>query len=314
MREPGILVVDKPAGMTSHDVVARVRRLAGERRVGHAGTLDPMATGVLVLALGPATRVLRWVAPDKAYRAVIRLGIATSTDDVQGEVLRSGGCSPEVIGALPSVLATLRGRIEQVPPQVSAVHVDGRRAYALARAGRHVDIAARTVTVSRFDLVGGPQPAVAEVGDDAVPILDLRAEVECSSGTYVRALARDLGERLGVGGCLAALRRTRVGRWTLEDAHALDDLQGAGALPVVPLAEACRRMFPVVELDRGQAARLAHGQAPRLAAGPGDPAAPLAAIGPDGRVVGLLGQAEGQARILAVLAQPAAGGAAEAPA
>lgn len=305
MGEGGVLVVDKPAGLTSHDVVDRVRRLAGVRRVGHAGTLDPMATGVLVLGLGPATRLLRWAAPDKAYRAVIRLGIATSTDDVAGEVVRADGCSPFVIGALPSILTTLRGRIEQVPPQVSAVHVGGKRAYSLARRGEHVRIPARTVTVRRFDVAGGPRPGVVTVGEDPVPVLDLRAEVECSSGTYVRALARDLGEGLGVGGCLAGLRRTRVGRWTLEDAHTLEEVADAQTLPVVPLTQACERMFPTLRLDAEQAARLAHGSAPQPQGldWPEGPA-PFAATGPDGRVVALVERQGGGARILVVFARP----------
>lgn len=296
----GLLVVDKPRGMTSHDVVARVRRLAHTRKVGHAGTLDPLATGVLVLGIGRATRLLTWVSGhDKAYEATVRLGISTTTDDAEGEVSDSPGCVSVAQDALEAGLDALRGEIWQVPSSVSAIKIDGKRAYARVRQGEAVEIPARRVTVSRLDCPGTQRPARA-VGADGSPVdvLDLDIRVDCSSGTYVRALARDLGRALGCGAHLTALRRTRVGAFALEDAHPLAALEERAergeVLPVVALDEAVPAMFPSLVLDEGEAQRFAHGQAPvrggdelealHGVAGEG----PLAVLAPDTtRVLGL---------------------------
>ena len=203
MEPTGLIVVDKPPGMTSHDVVARVRRLAQTRRVGHGGTLDPMATGVLVLGVGRATRLLTYViGADKGYAATIRLGQSTVTDDAEGPVVTEAPAGSVDDAAIQAGLAALTGVISQVPSAVSAIKVGGQRAYARVRAGEEVALAARQVTVSRLDLLD-----VRRLGE----VIDLDVAVDCSSGTYVRALARDLGAGLGVGGHLTALRRTRVG-------------------------------------------------------------------------------------------------------
>lgn len=293
----GLVVVDKPAGLTSHDVVARVRRLAGTRRVGHAGTLDPMATGVLVVGVGRATRLLTYlVGAEKEYRATIRLGAATTTDDAEGEttgVADASGVTPE---ALAAGVAALTGPIEQVPSSVSAIKVDGRRAYALVRAGEEVALEARPVVVHRFD-VGGTRPAA----HDGVPVLDADVTVTCSSGTYVRALARDLGAGLGVGGHLTALRRTRVGPYGLDAARTLEDL--AAGFAVLPLADAARAAFPARELTAAEARELSFGR--RVAADPalpGTAAAPVAAFAPDGTMVALLADDGDRARPVLVLA------------
>lgn len=309
----GLLVVDKPGGWTSHDVVARVRRLAGTRRVGHAGTLDPMATGVLVLGLGRATRLLTYlVGADKEYHATIRLGLSTVTDDAEGEALESRDASGVTLEDVLPVVRSLTGPIAQVPSAVSAVKVDGRRSYARVRAGEEVVLPPRPVTVHRFEVIDlrrvhGTAPAVADpavaapaVVDPAVvdpAVVDLDVEVACSSGTYVRALARDLGEALSVGGHLTALRRTRVGPYGLDVATTLDALQERFAL--LPLAQAARTAFPAREVDHEQAVALSHGR--RLtASGQGD--GPVAAFAPDGSLVALLEDRDGSARPLLVLA------------
>ena len=286
----GILVVDKPAGWTSHDVVARVRRLAGTRKVGHAGTLDPMATGVLVLGLGPATRLLTYiVGSDKEYLATVRLGASTTTDDAEGEVLgwapahRVRAITPE---RLKSAVAHLTGDIDQVPSTVSAIKVNGERAYARVRAGETVELKSRPVTVSSFEVLDTREAAV----DDAVA-LDVDVRVVCSSGTYVRALARDLGVALLSGGHLTALRRTRVGPFELADAPQLADLDVAAAL--MPAAAAAGRIFPVLQLDAQQAIDLGHGK--KLAVQHED-ADIVAALAPDGRLVGLAAVRGGTAR------------------
>lgn len=226
----GLVIVDKPAGWTSHDVVARVRRLAGTRRVGHAGTLDPMATGVLVVGVDRATRLLTYlVGADKEYAATMRLGVTTTTDDAEGEVgavadaAAVAGVTQE---ALAQAVEALTGRIEQVPSSVSAIKVDGKRAYARVRAGEDVALPPRPVTVHRFDVTG-----TRRAEQDGAPVLDVDVVVTCSSGTYVRALARDVGARLGVGGHLTALRRTRVGAYGLDVARPLEDL-AAGLIPI----------------------------------------------------------------------------------
>jgi tRNA pseudouridine55 synthase len=289
------VVVDKPAGWTSHDVVARVRRLAGTRKVGHAGTLDPMATGVLVLGVGRATRLLTYVVgADKTYLATIRLGAATITDDVEGEVI--GRADPAAVAALDAdgigrEIAGLTGAIQQVPSAVSAIKVDGRRSYARVRSGEQVELAPRPVTVHRFAVL-----ARRDVRDDGHPAVDLDVEVNVSSGTYVRALARDLGERLGVGGHLTALRRTSVGPYGIDEARTLDEL--AEDFVVLPLAAAAAAAFPVRRLDAAEATTVRYGQ--RLtASGLGE--GPVAALGPDGDLVALIEDRGGQARSLLVV-------------
>jgi tRNA pseudouridine55 synthase len=284
----GLVVVDKPAGLTSHDVVARMRRLAGTRKVGHAGTLDPMATGVLVLGIGRATRLLTYVVgADKEYSATIRLGVATTTDDAEGETLAVVDATDVTRAAIDAGVAALTGAIDQVPSSVSAIKVDGKRAYARVRGGESVTLAARPVTVSQFDV--HEVRLVRGDGPDAVGALDVDVTVTCTSGTYIRALARDLGAGLGVGGHLTALRRNRVGGYPLSIARTLDEL---GAWPedvpldVLPLAEAARATFPVRELTQPEVVELSYGRSIDAAA----PSAsePVAAIAPDGTLVALL--------------------------
>jgi tRNA pseudouridine55 synthase len=289
----GLVVVDKPAGLTSHDVVARVRRLAGTRKVGHAGTLDPMATGVLVLGVERATRLLTYlVGADKDYDATVRLGVGTVTDDAEGDVVRRADCSAVTDAAIADGVRRLTGSIEQVPSAVSAVKVDGRRAYARVRAGEDVVLPARRVVVRRFDLRATRHEMV-----EGLRVVDLDVTVECSSGTYVRALARDLGTGLGVGGHLTALRRTRVGPYGLDVARTLESLGEEFA--VLAMADAARAAFPVRELDADEARRLAHGQ--RLdAVGLGEH--PVAAFAPDGTLVAILRETGPTARPLLVLA------------
>ncbi len=297
MAESGLVVVDKPAGWTSHDVVARVRRLAGTRRVGHAGTLDPMATGVLVLGVEKATRLLTYVVgADKEYTATIRLGVTTTTDDAQGEVLERADASGVVRADLDDAVTRLTGPIEQVPSAVSAIKVDGKRSYARVRAGEQVELAVRPVTVHRFDVHEVRPVAVA----DGPPVLDLDATVVCSSGTYVRALARDLGAALGVGGHLTALRRTRVGAYSLDGARTLDRLEQE--LVVLPLADAARALFTARELDPAEAVALGHGKriAPSGPSGTRD--APVAAFAPDGTLVAIVVDEDGRTRPVLVLA------------
>jgi tRNA pseudouridine55 synthase len=291
----GLVVVDKPAGWTSHDVVARVRRIARTRRVGHAGTLDPMATGVLVLGVGRATKLLGHLAlTDKGYAATMRLGRSTVTNDADGDVTGGSSAAGVTPAALAAGLAALTGSISQVPSAVSAVKIDGRRAYARVRAGEDVALAPRPVTVSRLDLVASRRPAP--------DLLDLDVEVDCSSGTYVRALARDLGAALGVGGHLTALRRTRVGPFTLAGAVTLEELAERADPVPVPLDAAVAAAFPRRDLDAAAAARLAHGGRLEPAGLPG----PYGAFDPAGAVVALVAEADGVARPLVVF-RPAPG-------
>lgn len=288
----GLVVVDKPAGWTSHDVVARVRRLAGTRRVGHAGTLDPMATGVLVLGVERATKLLTYlVGAGKSYDATMRLGATTVTDDAEGEVIARADASGVTDDDVEAAVAALRGEIQQVPSAVSAIKVDGRRSYARVRAGEDVVLAARPVTVSRFDVLAVRRSAVEGSG-----VVDVDVSVDCSSGTYVRALARDVGAALGVGGHLTALRRTAVGPYRLDVARTLDELGESFA--VLPIADAARVAFPVRELTADEAGRLSHGQ--RLpAAGFGD--VPVAAFDPDGVLVAIVHEQGAATRPLLVL-------------
>lgn len=269
--QSGILVVDKPSGWTSHQVVGRCRRLLGTRKVGHAGTLDPMATGVLVIGVGRGTRLLGHLAlTTKTYEATIRLGQATNTDDADGEVTQATGAVAVSDAAIESALDALRGDIVQVPSTFSAIKVDGKRAYALARAGADVELAGRPVTVSRFEVLAR-RAARAEVA-----VTDLDVAVECSSGTYIRALARDLGASLGVGGHLTALRRTRVGGFDLAGALSPDELTAdpPQAPALMPLGEVARRSFAVVELTDDQARDVGYGR-PLSITVPDDPTALL---------------------------------------
>ncbi|MGV0049758.1 tRNA pseudouridine(55) synthase TruB [Mycobacterium colombiense] len=272
---PGIVVVDKPPGMTSHDVVGRCRRIFSTRRVGHAGTLDPMATGVLVIGVERATKILGLLtATAKSYTATIRLGQSTSTDDAEGELVRSVSARHLTGEAVESAMGGLRGDIEQVPSTVSAIKVDGKRAYRLAREGQTVELKARPVRIDRFEVRD------IRYGDDVV---DLDVEVDCSSGTYIRALARDLGDALGVGGHLTALRRTGVGRFGLDQAHQLDELAEHPRLSY-SLDEACLLIFARRDLSAEEAEATGHGR-------PLDPAGIdgiYAACDPAGRVMALL--------------------------
>ncbi|NMM18208.1 MAG: tRNA pseudouridine(55) synthase TruB [Cellulomonas sp.] len=297
----GLVVVDKPAGCTSHDVVARMRRLAGTRKVGHAGTLDPMATGVLVLGIGRATRLLTYVVgADKEYVATIRLGASTTTDDAEGELHVSSDTSAVTRDDIDREVALLTGPILQVPSSVSAIKIDGQRAYARVRAGEDVEIAARPVTVSEF-AVGDVR--AFDTGTGGVRGLDVDVRVVCSSGTYIRALARDLGASLGVGGHLTALRRTRVGGYPLAMARTLDELEAWPQdipLDVLPLAEAARATFPVRELTAEEAAALSYGK--RIEAGLPTLSQPVAALSPAGELVALLETSGEHARPVLVFA------------
>jgi tRNA pseudouridine55 synthase len=297
----GLIIVDKSAGMTSHDVVARIRRLAATRRVGHAGTLDPMATGVLVIGVEKATRLLGYLTlTEKTYQATVRLGQSTSTDDAEGEP--AGGCSAAKVtqDALYKAVAGLTGEIMQVPPAVSAIKINGQRAYKLTRAGAAPEMKPRPVTVHEFTVTG-----IRPAGD----FLDFDALIRCSSGTYIRALARDLGQTLGTGGHLTALRRTAVGPYLITAALTLDELENNQFFrersPVTPLAEAAAAAFPRVELTADEARRLAHGA--RLPLPPVNPVAagdPIAAFTPDGTLVALVTADGDRIRSLAVFDQP----------
>lgn len=285
----GVLLVDKPGGWTSHDVVGRVRRLAGTRRVGHAGTLDPMATGLLVLGVGQGTRLLTYlVGLDKSYRATIRLGESTTTDDAEGDVTSSEGAAGVTLDRVRSAAATMTGQIAQVPSAVSAIKVNGQRAYARVRAGEQVDLAARPVTIHRFDA-----SSAAPVEEDGRSMLDVDVEVDCSSGTYVRALARDLGRTLGTGGHLTSLRRTRVGPFSVADAADLDSLS-PGDIELMPLWPVARELFDGRELTADEVRDLRHGK--RIDGDDG----PVVAAGRNGELVALLEQSDGRARSLIV--------------
>ena len=288
----GLIIVDKPAGWTSHDVVARVRRLAGTRRVGHAGTLDPMATGVLVLGVEKATRLLGYLAlSDKEYQATIRLGQVTDTLDAEGTITATTPAAHLQVAAVRAAAAALTGEIQQVPPAVSAIKVAGRRSYQLARAGKPPELAPRPVTVHSFEIL-----AARCEGE----LLDVDVVVRCSSGTYIRALARDLGDSLGVGGHLTALRRTRTGPYGLARAHGLDALAALPVLPVLPMEAAAAAAFPVRKLTDGEARTLSHGG--RVPGTGESDDGPVAAFAPDGRLIALAKGEGGQLKPIAVFA------------
>ncbi|RQP13149.1 MAG: tRNA pseudouridine(55) synthase TruB [Microbacteriaceae bacterium] len=286
----GILLVDKPQGITSHDVVARARRLLGTRKVGHAGTLDPMATGLLLLGADSSTRLLTYlVGLDKEYTATIRLGVATDTDDAEGEAVATRDASPVTDGAIASGIAALTGRIEQRPSVYSAIKVDGRRAYDRARAGEEVELAARPVTIHSFELL-----ETRRAGE----VIDLDVRVACSSGTYIRALARDLGAGLGVGGHLTALRRTRIGPFDVADAVELPNPRedpDAVAPELLDPAEVASRLFPVIRLDAEATRDIAHGKRVEVDA---PDAALAAALTPEGRLAALVELRRGRLRVL----------------
>jgi tRNA pseudouridine55 synthase len=280
--EPGLVVVDKPGGLTSHDVVSRVRRLAGTRKVGHAGTLDPMATGVLVLAVDRATRLLGHLTlTDKRYDATIRLGVSTTTDDAEGETLETRSTEGLTEDEVRAGLDALTGEIDQVPSSVSAVKIDGKRAYARVREGEQVELPPRRVTIHAIEVT-------------AIELPDVRVSVHCSSGTYIRAIARDLGAALGVGGHLTALRRTAVGPFTLDHARTLEQL--TDHFEVTPIAEAARAAFPARELDDSQAADVRVGRRLDL-----DLDAVTGLFAPDGQFLALYRKGDdGRAKALAV--------------
>ncbi|OBK14821.1 tRNA pseudouridine(55) synthase TruB [Mycobacterium asiaticum] len=291
MTGPGLVIVDKPAGMTSHDVVGRCRRIFATRRVGHAGTLDPMATGVLVVGIERATKILGLMtATDKSYTATIRLGQSTSTEDAEGELLQSVSTEHLTDTAITAAVANLRGDISQIPSAVSAIKVGGRRAYQLAREGQAVELQARPVRIDRFDITA------VRRGPD---IIDLDVAVDCSSGTYIRALARDLGDALAVGGHLTSLRRTRVGRFDRTQAVSLDELAEHPRLGL-SLDEACLLMFPRRDLDAAEVDATANGR-PLAAAGIDGV---YAASDADGRVIALL-RDEGERTRSVVVIRPA---------
>jgi tRNA pseudouridine55 synthase len=276
----GFLVLDKAAGLTSHACVARVRRAYKLKRVGHGGTLDPAVTGVLPIALGPATRLLPYLEGDKTYRGVVQLGLRTVSDDLEGEVLARLAVPALEAADLEAALASFRGRIDQVPPQVSAVHVKGQRAYALVRQGEQVELAPRAVTIQRLELLGW---------NGATARLELL--VRCSAGTYIRSLARDLGEALGCGGALAQLRRSEALGFGLEQAVPLEALDQAPlpALlnPLAALGHMSQRQLLDAELEGWRCGRaLDHGLS--LEAGE-----PVAVLGPDGNLAGMARTSEG---------------------
>jgi len=287
----GLLLVDKPAGCTSHDVVSRVRRVLAMKRVGHAGTLDPMATGLLVVAVDRATRLLGHLAlTDKTYLATIRLGVSTDSDDADGAVTAAADPSGVADVAIGTAMGALTGDLLQVPSSVSAIKVDGRRAYDRVRAGERVELAARPVTVRRFDLLAAPRRTADRI--------DLDVIVDCTTGTYVRSLARDLGAALGVGGHLTALRRTRVGPFTLDGAGAVDVYRGvptdrppvteqlvaAVQDALLPAADAVRLAFRVRYVTTEQAIDLGHGRRIEAAGIDGT----YAAFDPAGRLIALV--------------------------
>jgi tRNA pseudouridine55 synthase len=250
----GIVVIDKPAGWTSHQVVGKIRRLAGTRKVGHAGTLDPMATGVLVIGIGKATRLLGYLAlTEKAYEATIRLGISTVTDDAEGEVIASVGARGVTDDQIETALGPLRGELMQVPSAVSAIKIEGVRSYAKVRASQDVALAPRPVIIHRLEVVGRHDHEA-----DGLTVVDLDVVVECSSGTYVRALARDLGAALSVGGHLTALRRTRVGTFTLNEAQTLKEAERQ--LTVLPMETVVRSSFTTLNVTEAQADHIRHGR------------------------------------------------------
>ncbi len=290
--ESGLVIVDKSGGMTSHDVVARVRRLADTRKVGHAGTLDPLATGVLVLGVNRATRLLgHLMLTEKAYDATIRLGESTTTDDAEGDLVASADSSHLDEVSIRAALTAFVGNLEQVPTAVSAIKIDGRRAYQRVRDGETVELKARPVTVHSLEV--GRVVSTSATHETTGSRTDVDISVRCSSGTYIRAIARDLGNTLGVGGHLTALRRTAVGAFDLTTARTLEELSDDFAM--VPIAAAARATFPVRELDEAQAADVRVGRRLDL-----DLDALTALFAPDGEFLALYERRDDHARAVAV--------------
>lgn len=289
MTTSGLVIVDKPAEWTSHDVVGKMRRLAKTRRVGHAGTLDPMATGVLVVGVEKATRLLGHLAlTEKQYDATIRLGQTTNTDDAEGEITASASAAHATDAMIMDGIAALTGPISQVPPQVSAIKVNGERAYKMARKGEEVELKARPVTVHAFEVTG-----IRREGD----LIDVDASVTCSSGTYIRALARDLGAALGCGGHLTYLRRTRVGPYDLSMARTIDQL--AENVEILPIGDAVAAAFPRRDVSADDARKVVHGgKLPAAGLGPG----PVGVFAPDGTLLALVEEQGHAAKPLAVFA------------
>lgn len=281
----GLVIVDKPAGWTSHDVVSKLRRMFGTKKVGHAGTLDPMATGVLVVGLNRGTKFLaHMVLATKSYEATIRLGSATTTDDKEGKILNSQNPGHLTRDQINAAVADLTGEIMQVPAAVSSIKIDGKRAHERARAGEEFTIPARPVTVTRFDILHETR------GEG---FIDLGVAVDCSSGTYIRSLARDLGAALGVGGHLTALRRTAVGPFSVAQARSLEDIEETPSLSL-SLDAALTSCYPTLAVTEEQAASLAMGQwlEPQGLKGI------HAAVAPDGRTIALV--KEGSKRLSTV--------------
>lgn len=275
----GLLIVDKPAGITSHDVVSRVRRLAGTRKVGHGGTLDPMATGVLVLGINKATRLLTYVVgADKVYRGTVRLGQSTVTDDAEGDVVAAFPAGHLDVGSITGVLSHMTGDVDQVPSSVSAIKINGVRSYHRVRQGEDVRIPARRVRIERIDVLD-----IRHAGD----LVDVDVEVACSSGTYIRAIARDLGAYLGTGGHLTALRRTAVGGFTAEQAQALEP-----PLRIIPLADAIELLMPVRAVSEEDARAVRHGGPLPPLGTPG----PYGVIGPDREPLAVMSDRDGKGR------------------
>ena len=295
----GLLLIDKPSGWTSHDVVAKLRGVLGTRRVGHAGTLDPMATGLLLIGVNSATKLLTFlVGEDKTYLATIRLGASTITDDKESEYLSVS--EPEKVSAVTDAeiekeVNALRGNIQQVPSSVSAIKVNGERAYAKVRAGDEVKLSARPVTISKFQILETPE-RIQEAGNS---FIDIQVEVDCSSGTYIRALARDLGETLGVGGHLVALRRTRIGKYALDQAQPIE-LPEQEKFKVLDISVAAAQQFSVRVLNEQEVIDLHHGK--RLKAAPGDSEV-FAGVDSNGKLIAMLTAVNKEAKSLVVFAE-----------
>lgn len=297
----GLVLIDKPQGWTSHDVVAKLRKIAGTRRVGHAGTLDPMATGLLLIGINSATKLLTFlVGEDKTYFATIRLGASTITDDKESDVIYFGDeakIQSLTQAEVEKALAEFRGLISQVPSSVSAIKVDGKRAYAKVRSGEDVALAAREVDISKFEITSTPR-LVSEAGR---AFFDLDVQVDCTSGTYIRALARDLGKALDVGGHLTALRRTRIGKYSIEQAQQLEGLTPE-TLDVLDISQAAKQQFALRNLSDQDAIDLRHGK--RLKA-VGEGSAPFAGVDKNGKLIAILSASGKDVKSLVVFADEA---------
>ena len=296
----GLVLIDKPSGFTSHDVVARLRKVAGTRRVGHAGTLDPMATGLLLIGVNSATKLLTFlVGENKTYEATIRLGASTITDDKESEfidVTSATDVSAITPSQIETALAGFRGPISQRPSSVSAIKVDGQRAYDRVRSGEDVKLVERPVTIHRFEVAA--EPRLVQDGENT--FLDFEAIIDCSSGTYIRALARDLGEALGVGGHLTALRRTKIGSYEVSTAQTLDDLTPE-TLEILDISEAARQQFTARNLSAQEEIDLRHGK--RIAQVGDTDKEPVAAFSEAGQLVGMVVNAGESVKSLVVFAE-----------